>query len=206
MSGYSVAMIGNMAGQVIINSLASFTGSSSGPGLVEEATDTARVFRDAWQAQIMPALSSQYSFDRVEARSTTNPLIIGSVTATVPAGNAPGAPLPTFACARIKLNTATPGRAGRGRTGLAGIRESTTLDNAPNTLDLGTVSDLQTRMDAFLAALLAATPSCKLAVVSRFQGTTADGQPVPRPGGPLTSFVTSIQVQTKLGTRVSRLR
>ncbi len=188
-----------MAGQVVINTLAGFDGPTTSAELITQAQVHADLVRDAWQQHLLPKLSSQYAFVGVTARGVNNPLIMAFSAATLPGGTVPGQPLPTFACAKVKLATATPGRAGRGRTGLCGIVEASTPDNLPNRLASSERGDFETRMNAFRTTLEGGTQGIQLAVVSRrSQGAL---RPVP-----LVSFVTSITVDGELGTRVSRLR
>jgi hypothetical protein len=195
-----------MAGQVVINSLAGFTGAETVGETVEEAQLVADLFRSAWQAHLLIRLSNQYAFLGATARGMRNPLLSAFSPATVAAGSLTGAALPTFAAVKVKLQTGTPGPAGRGRTGLTGGVEDASGATTANTLTSVARADYQLGVDNFIAALLAATPSVKLSVISRFLGTDAAGKPIPRVAGPLASFVTSAIVMPTLGTRVSRLR
>jgi hypothetical protein len=128
-----------------------------------------------------------------------------SIISSSPGGQ-PGAALPTFVAGRVVFQTGTPGRAGKGRTGLPGLLEGGTEPSAPNLLVGTTRNDLQTRITGFVADLAANVPTIKPVVVSRFKGTDGNGNPIPRPGGPIASVVTSTAVLSTVGTRVSRIR
>jgi hypothetical protein len=199
MGSYSYAIEGSMAGQVIINSLAGFDGPVVSDESVDQAQNHADQVVEAWQVHVLPKLSNQYTFVGVTARGVRNRLISAESFGTVATGTGNGATLPTFVAAKVRLATATPGRAGRGRTGLCGLQEPQSPSGSPNMLDPVERADYETRMQAFMAALLAGANGIQLAVVSRVAGR------VPRPD-PLVSFVTAITVDAELGTRVSRLR
>ncbi len=206
MTAYAVSIEGSMAGQVIINSLAGFTGVAGPVDDVEEANGVAVAFRDLWQARILPSVSNQYTFVGVTARGVNNPLVSAFASSTAGTGGAMGTSLPTFACAKVSLQTATPGPAGRGRTGICGIDEAATTAALVNRIDSGTQNALQVGMDGILSGLLTVAKPINLSVISRFKGVDGQGKPIPRVDGPLASFVTSIVVRSELGTRVSRLR
>jgi hypothetical protein len=206
MASYTASVEGLMSGQVIINSLA---GTLIGGSVAEDATTAQQVaaaFARAWESTLLTAISSQYAFVGVTCRGVTNPLVSGFAPAVVLQGTLAGSSLPTFAAAKVRLLTATPGPAGRGRTGICGVEEGATSTLTPNRLDAAPLASFQAKMDSFRQQLLASTPSITLSVVSRFKGTDAQGKPLPRVGGPLVSFVTSSPVLPELGTRVSRLR
>jgi hypothetical protein len=196
---YDVSVEGLMAGQVIINSLGFRITASTGFETPGEALELATNVRNAWQTNILPELSNQYLFVGVTARGLTEPGIAETSPATVGAGSKTSAPLPTFVAVKYKFRTATPGRAGRGRTGLAGFPELGTPETTPNRIAPNSQEQFLTVWQAFRAAIAAASQPAEQVVISRVLGG------VPR-AIPLVSLVTSVQVDAELGTRVSRLR
>ncbi len=206
MGTYAVSVVQSMAGQAVVNSLGIRVIGSTGFETPGEAIEVATGVRDGWQTNILPKLWTGLSLFSVEARGITS-AIAESVAATVTAGGNPGSPSPSFAAVKVKLRTATPGRAGRGRTGLGGLTEPSTPSDQPNRLSAAEAGDFQNRFDAFRNGLAGVLPNgLELVVISRFVGTDVNGRPIPRPGGPVVSLVTSSTVDAQLGTRVSRLR
>jgi hypothetical protein len=195
-----------MAGQVIINSLGFRIVASTGFETVGEALELANNVRDAWQLHILPKISTQYTFVGVQAKGLTAPGISEFAAATAPGGTVPGSPLPTFVAVKYKFRTLTPGRAGRGRTGLVGLTEASTPTDQPNRMLNSEPAAFLLAWEEFRTALLSASQPAEQVVISRYLGTDAAGDPVLRPGGPLVSLVTSVAVDGELGTRVSRLR
>jgi hypothetical protein len=147
----------------------------------------------------MPRLASQYSVQSAVARGVKDAQVSGtSISAGTP-GGVISAVLPSFAVVRLRLNTSTPGRGGRGRTGLSGVMENQTDDTAPNSINSTNQGTFQTAANAFLAELNGGTPVGNVAVVSRISRKVVRTTP-------LVSPVVSITVESKLGSRVSRLR
>ncbi len=199
MGVYAVAIEGFSAGQVIINSMAGIVIGATVDESPQEAADVAAIFRGAWEDNILARLCNVYQFVGVTARGVLNAEVSGFAAAVNTAGGSAAEPLPTFAAIRWRLQTAQPGRAGRGRTGLSPVPENTTDAAAPNSINAVNRAAYQANADAFLADLNNSLPSVALVVVSRFLNG------VPR-ADPIASLVTSIAVDTRLGTRVSRLR
>ncbi len=195
-----------MAGQVVINIVAVRLAAGGITETNAEAAAVAAAVRDAWQTNLMPKLSTDYKFVQVTARGVIEPAVSGSAPATLAAGAIAGPGLPTFAVAKVRIQTATPGRAGRGRTGLSGVDEGSTAAGSVNRLVPAAVTTYQTAINGFQSALLASALGLSIVVVSRFKGVDGTGKPVPRPGGPLVSDATALTVDGELGTRVSRLR
>jgi hypothetical protein len=195
-----------MAGQTVINSLGGRMAASTAFETNGEALEVAQAFRREWELQILPQLSNQYSFIGVTARGMIDAPVTGFAPATVFSGGNAGEALPTFVALKVKLQTETIGVAGRGRTGLPGLVEGATTSAEPNRVVAGTVTFFQGKLDAMLAGLAAGAPVVDWVVISRYQGTAANGDPLPRPGGPIASKVIAAQALSELGTRVSRIR
>ncbi len=203
---YSCAIKHTYAGQDAINVIGFAREAITGAETGSEATIVANAVASAWNTRMMPKLSAQLVLNGVEARGMVVREVSGLSTVGTGSGTVLGASLPSFVAARILMSSDTPGRAGRGRTGLAGITEVMTQAASPNSLEFGERQGFQTAYDFFVADLAALVPTLFPVVISRFKGTGVDGKPLPRPGGPIASKVTTSSVQVSLGTRVSRLR
>jgi hypothetical protein len=187
-----------MAGQQIINSFGAVGSVGPDEGLGEALT-VAGAFRAAWQSSILPFLSNQYVFTKVTARGVRTTLLSAEVAATQGPGGVSLAALPTFVALKVRLATATPGPAGRGRTGICGIVEAATEPNQPNMVEASDRALWQTRFQNFRDALSGNTSPVALAVISRFLNNA------PR-ADPLVSLVQDHSIPAVLGSRVSRLR
>jgi hypothetical protein len=199
MGSYAISVEGSMAGQVVINSLGFRIVGSTGFETPGEALELATNIRTAWQARMLARMVPAYAFVGVTARGVTEPGIAEFASATVTPGTNGGSPLPSFVAIKFKFRTATPGRAGRGRTGLAGASEDSTTAGAPNRIGPADVTANELAWANFRADLLAGSQPAEQVVISTMLGG------VPR-AAPLVSLVTSVQVDGELGTRVSRLR
>lgn len=206
MGAYALSIEGRMAGQVIINSLGARVIGATNFETPLEAFEVANQVRKAWEARVMPKLTNAYQFVGVNARGVTAPLLTNQAPGTVAAGSIVGATLPSFVAVKVTLRTGTPGRSGRGRTGIPAIGEASTPADQPNNLTPSERTDWQARWDLIVSDLKAGTPPVEFVVISRYLGTDGNGVPLLRPGGPLVSPVVSVSVQSELGTRVSRLR
>lgn len=80
--------------------------------------------RTAWEARLLPVLSTAYALVGVEARELDSDSVPGYATASANAvGTVAGEQFPTFAVASVRLNTTRRGRAGQGRMGLGTLAE-----------------------------------------------------------------------------------
>jgi hypothetical protein len=203
---YACAIKHTMSGQEVINVIGFARQDTLGAETGTEAAIVANQVAIAWKQKVLAQLSDQLRFEVVEARG----MVVREVSglSIEPAANgSQGLPsLPTFVAARVVMTTNTPGRAGRGRTGLSGIAESLSEAGLPNTLSAAARNLLQGGYTDFITQLGALLPAIFPVVISRYKGTNPDGSPIPRPGGPIASAVTSSTVQSTLGSRVSRLR
>lgn len=205
MARYSIAIVGTMAGQQVINVHGLDWDNVAAPETQAEAAAAAEAAFVAWKAAFLVRLSDQYTVLGAQARGVGNPLILGESTGPPQAGARLETPLPSFAVAKVLIRSTEPGRAGRGRTGLSGVTENYTDLTSPNRLNGGGQLDLQQRADVWFASLKGGVPPRQLTVVSRFKGVDPTGKPVRRPV-PIASNATSVTVAAELGTRVSRLR
>jgi hypothetical protein len=199
MARYEISIIGNMAGQAIVNVHGLDFDNVAGPETPSEAAAAAERAFSAWKAAFMIRLSSGYTVTQAIARGVSNGAISGTSTSGPASGQRAETPLPTFAVARIKLQTVEPGRAGRGRTGLSGLIETYTDAASPNTLSGAALIDLQPQVQQWFNALKGGAPPAQLTVISRVLGGVKRANPV-------VTDVDSVQLQAQLGTRVSRLR
>jgi hypothetical protein len=196
---YACAIEHTMQGQVVINAIGFARTDLLGAETVAEAEIVAEQVAIAWKARFMVSLNPALRFERVTARGMKDAEVSGlSFSAPVVGGDA-GAALPSFVALRIALKTATPGRAGRGRTGVSGLAESATEALTPNTLTPGIVTIYQNALTSFRSDLAALTPTIFPVVISR----VANG--VPRVV-PIASPVIGATVLSQIGSRVSRLR
>jgi hypothetical protein len=199
MGSYAVSVVGSMAGQAIVNSLGFRIIASTAFETPGEALELAKNVRAAWQTHLLPTISLQYTFEGVTARGVTEPGIAESAAATVATGGKFGDPLPTFVAVKVKFRTDTPGRAGRGRTGLPGLIEGGTLGPTPNRASPAEVAAYQQAWLEFRQMIAAASQPAEQVVISRFSNKAKRVTPI-------SSVVTSHTVEAELGTRVSRLR
>jgi hypothetical protein len=205
---YSAAIQHTFLGQAVVNVIGMARTDTLGGETVVEAGVVAEQVAIAWKQRLMPLLANGLRFDQVEARGMVVPEVVGkSFSPGVGGGLGSGvAILPSFAAVKVVFLTNTPGRAGRGRTGISGLAETYTEVSAGNNLVPSTQTSFQNAMINFINDLAALTPTIFPVVISRFKGVGGDGKPLPRPGGPIASAVVSTSVQSQLGTRVSRLR
>jgi hypothetical protein len=148
---------------------------------------------------LLPTISTKYTFIAVHARGLVQPGINETVQATIPAGGKFGDALPTFVAVKVKFRTNTPGRAGRGRTGLPGLVEAGTLSDTPNRASPAEVAAYQQAWTDFRNAVELDPGGAQQIVISRFLNGIKRTTPT-------WSLVTSHTVEGELGTRVSRLR
>jgi hypothetical protein len=195
-----------MAGEVVVNVIGFARQDTLGAETPADAAAVANQVAIAWKARVMNALCASLVFQQVTARGMIEPQVSGVSIESSKAGVNTTTSLPSYVAAKVVFGTATPGRAGRGRTGLSGLPEVGTDGVAVNSLTASYQSDLASAMNLFMQDLAALTPTIFPVVISRFQGTDVTGKPVPRPGGPIASTVISTSVMSKLGTRVSRIR
>jgi hypothetical protein len=196
---YSIAIVGEMAGQQVINVLGATAGDAFSVEDPIEASETASRVYQAWRDQVVFRLSSQYTATKAIARGVIDTSVSGESIGAVTAGGDASSALPTFAVAKVVLQSTRSGRAGRGRTGLSGITEGMTAPDAPNRLSAASIGVLEGAFDQFVGQAEGGAPTLKLVVVSRiFRGV--------KRATPLISAVVSTTVQAELGSRVSRLR
>ena len=109
---------------------------------------------------------------------------------------------PLWVCASVRLQTAVRGRMGQGRTGIGPLAEMhVTGDSLAATFAapfLAAVRKFHTDLVTDLSV-----QGGELAVISRYKGVDAAGKPIPRPV-PIGSIVTSLTVNTFLGSRLTR--
>lgn len=203
MGTYICSIEATLAEQEINNLVA----VQAGGDLTEDepaATAIADGVAAAWKLHVMPQLAVLYTLSNVTVRGLHTDGII-AVKPLSGAGGIGSQSLPTFAVAKVQFLSATPGRAGTGRTGLTGIPEPLNAADSVsvNTLAPAYVADLSTAIGAFRTAVAAISPPqeslCSLAVVSRYANKVKRAQP-------LVSPITSHKVLAKMGSRVSRLR
>jgi hypothetical protein len=203
---YQCSIEHTLAGQPAVCVVAFARTDSLGAETLAEAAIVAENVAIAWKARFLPNLTARVLFLRVTARGVIDQAVSGTSISTSQSGSRDVAALPSFVAARVKFQTATPGRAGRGRTGVPGLAEDNTESNSPNLLTGAAQAALATALSSFVGDLALLTPTVFPVVVSRFKGTDGAGKPLPRPGGPLVSPVTSSSVDSTVGTRVSRIR
>ncbi len=208
MAVYSCAIKHEYLGQNVVNVIGFARQDTLGAETVTEAQVVANQVSIAWKARVLGQMASAVRFIEVEARGMFVPAVAGLSASGSQAGGIPSANavLPSFAAAKVILATNTPGRAGRGRTGIAGLVEGDTEAISGNLLTAAKQNSLGTAFAGFVTDLAALTPTIFPVVISRYLGTGADGKPIRRPGGPIASPVVSNRVAPELGTRVSRLR
>jgi hypothetical protein len=204
MGFYSATIEGIWHSQVV-NNVLGIRGPGDVPGGVQ-ADDVARRVRNAWQSSLMPLLSSGYVLTGVNVVSATNPEVGGFISAT---GGGPDNTegVTGLVAAGVQIRTGLRGRAFRGRTGIPGLTEPMV---AGNFLTAAARNNLQGGMDAFRGALGGPTAPdtevYELGVISRFKGVDANGVPIPRVGGPIFTPSISVDVSSRISSRVSRLR
>jgi hypothetical protein len=203
---YQAAIEHAQAGQKLLCVIGFARQDTLGGETPAEAAIVAEQVAIAWKARVMIVLNQFLIFQSVTARGMVVPEVSGVSSSGTRAGTIVGSAMPTFVAGRVVFQTATPGRAGRGRTGLPGMQEDWTDPDNPNQLRELFRGNLSTAMNNFVTDLNALLPRIFPVVISRFKGTDANGKPLPRVGGPIASEVTSTGVIAPLGTRVSRIR
>jgi hypothetical protein len=196
---YVVSLEGFSAGQAVVNVMGAKGSGETQFETAVEALQCAVALARSWEQNVMGRLCNTYQFVGATARGAFEGEISAFEPAIVTAGGSASEPMPTFVAIKWRLRTATPGARGRGRTGLSPVPENTTDAANSNAINAVNRNAYQANADAFLAQIAAAAPAVQLAVISR----VLNG--VPR-AIPLVSPVTSISVDSRLGTRVSRLR
>ncbi len=199
MGSYDIAIIGTLAGQNIVNSHGMTIADAFSVENVADAAIAAQRAFDAFRINFSGSLSSQYTGLRAEARGVLNAAVFAASSSASFQGQGNGAALPSFVAARVKLTTGTPGRAGRGRTGLPGLMEDQTQATAPNLLVPAVQTALANGAEAWRLQLKGTAPLSALSVVSRIVNGV-------KRTTPLVSEVLSTSVDSQLGTRVSRIR
>lgn len=163
---------------------------------VTRAQDLADAISLSWQGEFLNDLVDDYVFTGVTVIGIDNPTVtaFNSDTAT---GASTQQPLPQFVVANVALTTGLRGRSYNGRFGIPGMSVADSDSANGNQLNSTAVAVLQGNVSSFIAGLEGAGINRKLAVVSTISGGT------PRPT-PIATAVTTAQVKTPFGSRVSR--
>lgn len=199
MASYVAGIEQEYQGQLVVNVIGFARTDTLGAETPAEAAIVAEQVAIAWKARIIPRQVNTLKFLQVVARGVNNAGIVGTSIALPVNGSLVQAGLPGFAAARVQLQTQTPRRAGRGRTGLCGVSESDTDSATPNNLSAAAQTAFSNNFVNFVNDLAALAPTIFPVVFSRVLNL------VPR-AAPLVSQVTSTSVMIPLGTRVSRIR
>jgi hypothetical protein len=201
---FRVTIEATYLGQVV-NNVIGVRGADAVPA-GEQAIDLANLVAQYWPQTVMGEISAQYSFTGVNVVSATNP-DVGAFKVGAGVGQNPNDPISGAICAAVEVRTALRGRAFRGRTGIAGMVETSvsgnTLVEAPRANLENAVILFRTRL---MTPIAPRTESFEWGVISVYKGIGPEGAPLPRPGGPIFTPSTSVGVRARVGTRVSRLR
>ncbi len=199
MAAFACAIEQELQGQLVVNVIGFQLQDSLGAETAADAATVANQVAIAWKNRIIPRQSSAVRFLQVVARGARDAGVVGVSVAAPQSGGVAAQGLPGFAAVRVVLQSATPRRAGRGRTGISGVPEGDTLIDTPNNLSPTAQPLWATALNNFVSDLAAIVPTITPVVISRELNL------VPRPT-PLISPVTSVSVSVPLGTRVSRIR
>jgi hypothetical protein len=197
MSAFDVTIRGTYLGQVV-NNIIGVRGPGDVPGGAQAQAIADRVL-NAWAGRVVPELSQQYVCTGVDVVSITNPSVGAEAFGNFVGTNISD-PITGAICVAVDVLTGLRGRSFRGRTGLTGLVEGSVSGNL-----LAEASRLQyqSKVRLFrddLAVGTAATPDAfEWGVVSRFAGNVKRVPPIFTPS-------IAVNVRSRVGTRVSRLR
>jgi hypothetical protein len=199
MASYEVSILGTMSGKTVVNVHGYTVGDAFGAETGVEAAEAAERAFLAWKQHLVPPQSNKYQVQSAVARGVLDGGISGVSISAPLSGSAVASALPTFVACRLKLQATASGRAGRGRTGIAGVPEEMTDVIDTNRLVPAYVTQMQTAANAWRAQLNSGVPIAALTVISRVLKKITRVVP-------LVTEVTSVTVDSTVGTRVSRLR
>lgn len=191
MATYRMTVLATASGQQIRNVLHVTHGGSA------TKDQLAGSFRNAWQTRICPLLHTSYLLQGVECVNIDNDDAPGYAPATIAGGtDAAGQAASSFICASVRWNTARRGRSFQGRLGLGPLSTARVSTNQLDpTWRAGAAGNLETfRTDIQSSGGAAAM---LLSVVS----LVSNGAPRPVP---IVEPVTSVSVNSLVGTRLSR--
>lgn len=197
MALYTVSVQATYGGQQIANVFGMGSDTVDAPETPAAAQVIADLVGPAFVTHIGAQQTSNLTYQKCVVRGAVNASVVAEKTLGQNGGASGTLGLPGFVVIKAKVVSGTLGRNGVGRMGFSGINETQTDGPNPNQITPATIAVWQTNVDAFLAAVNAGTSS--MVVISR-KGSTPLVKVV---NG---SNVTSIQVQSGLGSRLSRLR
>jgi hypothetical protein len=161
----------------------------------------------AWTNRVMPRISNKVQLVEVTARDL-GPEEGDQVV--LPATNVFGADIsqvePAQVAMLVQKITALGGRARRGRLYLAGIPDAA-LEGEQGVIVANWLADTQLAFDSFLSDIQAigGTSDTQMFVVSRFLGTDAGGNPIPRAQG-IKTAITRLLCASSVATQRDRNR
>lgn len=153
-----------------------------------------------FQTNLLSQMVDDIVFQSVVVTCPNTPTIIAESVISG-SGTVPADPLPQFVVAKVNLRTGLRGRSYQGRWGFPGLAKGDIDNSNGNVLTDVKQGLLQGAVEGFYGDMQAS--GWAGGVISRFSGTDANGDPIPRPAAIFTEAV-SYNVPVELGSRVTR--
>ena len=194
MTLYRSTILGSQDGQTV-QTIHGWYDGGFGPN-AGRALEIADGVRTGWVFQLMTHMVDDYAITGVDVVCMDDETI-GAHNGDGASGAITTAPAPLFVVGNVKLTTALRGRSYTGRFGLPGLPLSVIDAENANFWDDSLHGTWQTYTTNFVTAVESAGIHPQLAVISTISGGT------PRPA-PIGTVVTTVDLQTAFGSRVSR--
>lgn len=163
--------------------------------------DLAVKLGDHWRDEVMPLISADATFDRVEGVSQDEEFGVAFTAEYNTVGGAAGSPLSAMMCILVQIR-GDGGQAPRGgRLFIAPFNEDKI---ARDIWDATLLSDLQTAVQGIPAAISTiGTSTAAMVLVSRYSGTDEDGKPIKRAVA-TTNTIASFETRALVATQRDR--